>query len=291
MYLEVTFAGGQVGRYPCSSGATVTIQEPAVQSQPGVTVSGAVFTFALDGVSAVSLVNAELSPQLDGLSLADPAPVTDPVDPSVPVDSSTGSLSSLPSTEPPLVSAVSPDVSSGSPAATDASGSSTSTDTLPVSSGSGSSSVPVSSDGSSTISTPVDSTVAPASDAPPVSVEPVGSTVEPPVADAAAPVDPSVPVVDTTSPSTDSSGSAGSSTGTDTSAPTSDATAPSSLEPPAAPPASTIPVDPSSPVDHAKTALADVEQALTVAPTDPSLLDAQAQLQAEIAELEPPAAA
>jgi hypothetical protein len=74
-YLQVEFADGQTGRYPCSEGATVTIQEPDQTPMPGTSEKGATFAFGLEGVTSIGLVAGDLSPANDGVE-AETAPGT-----------------------------------------------------------------------------------------------------------------------------------------------------------------------------------------------------------------------
>lgn len=62
MFLEVTFSNGSIGRYPCTAGATVTIQEPDVTNEVSVVGTGPTYRFALADATAVSLVQGDLSP-------------------------------------------------------------------------------------------------------------------------------------------------------------------------------------------------------------------------------------
>lgn len=63
MFLEVDFQDGTVGRYPCSPGGTVTIQEPNQLDAAGVQGPGPRYSFALTDVVGVTLRTDPLSPE------------------------------------------------------------------------------------------------------------------------------------------------------------------------------------------------------------------------------------
>lgn len=91
MWIEVVYASGQVGRYPVTGKASVTVQEPAQEPVPGTKLEGARFAFAMEGVASISLEQGDLSPMVE--APAEPVAVPGPTSALVSSASSSGDQS------------------------------------------------------------------------------------------------------------------------------------------------------------------------------------------------------